>query len=401
MKKTMERIQNQADNCECGNRHYDIPIDTIVAEHGALRQAAAYIEDRGYERIVLVMDENTKQAAGNKLTERLEEKKLQIGLCVLEPNNQGDVIADEASLLDVFIRVPQDADLLVAVGSGTLHDISRFVSYKMNKPFLSIPTAPSVDGFNSMGAPIVTKGFKQTYQTHAPIAVFADLDILVRAPKTMIAAGFGDMLAKFTSLADWVFSHCTADEPYCPIVAEITRASLERCVQNADRIAAGDAEGIRILMEALIESGLAMTVFGKSHPASGGEHHLSHYWEMEYLKTNKRQLLHGAKVGVSTALIADKYKTDMLSVLDRMTEADIQAHPANSYIRKQRELLISNIEQIPDGAAIQNMIGQIGGPTTPKQLAISEELVLRSLQEAHHIRDRHTMLRYLNESTRS
>ncbi len=123
---------------------------------------------------------------------------------------QGDVIADEEALIEAMLGIPQNADSIIAVGAGTIHDIARFASYKMAKPFISIPTAPSVDGFNSMGAPVVIKGVKTTYQMHSPIAVFADINVLQKAPKEMIAAGFGDMIGKYTSLADWKFSHLIA-----------------------------------------------------------------------------------------------------------------------------------------------------------------------------------------------
>src|SRR5690606_41679685 len=106
-------------------------------------------------------------------------------------------------------------------GSGTIQDITRFCSGKIGKPFISIPTAPSVDRFTSLGAPIIVRGFNETAQTVAPIALFADINILRKAPTEMIAAGFEDMIAKFTSLADWKFVVLLNNEPYCPLVESL------------------------------------------------------------------------------------------------------------------------------------------------------------------------------------
>ncbi len=104
----------------------------------------------------------------------------------------------------------------------------------------------------------------------------------------MVAAGFGDMLGKYTSLFDWKFGSLTAGEPYSQTAADITRNALQMCVDHAESIAKRDEDGIRLLISALIESGLAMLLFGQSHPASGAEHHLSHYWEMEYIRLGKK-----------------------------------------------------------------------------------------------------------------
>ncbi len=106
------------------------------------------------------------------------------------------------------------------------------------------------------------------------------------------------MLAKYTSLFDWEFESIVTNEEYLEKSAELTRSALEECVKHVHSIAKGEEEGLYVLTSALITSGLAMLLYGKSHPASGAEHHLSHYWEMEFLKKGKRQLLHGAKVGV-------------------------------------------------------------------------------------------------------
>jgi glycerol-1-phosphate dehydrogenase [NAD(P)+] len=270
----------------------------------------------------------------------------------------------------------------------------------MGKPFISVPTAPSVDGFNSMGAPVVIKGFKTTYQMQSPIAIFADLTILQEAPKELIAAGFGDMIGKFTSLADWKFSHLIAGESYCPLSAKLTEEALEDCVTSVDLISEADEEGIKILIQALIQSGLAMLLVGHSSPASGGEHHLSHYWEMEFLKQSREQVLHGAKVAVSTQLILDVYKSDVLKLVsskERLEELDAaNKDKINKVIEKLHEVE-TMIHSLPDPALLSTLLQKVKGPIKPVELGISAELVQNSLNEAHLLRNRYTMLKFWNE----
>lgn len=353
-------------------------FERLVLEPGAIRQVPHYLKERGFRQLVLVVDENTYQAAGKELELYLRNGETSIVLCRLEPNAAGDVVADEVTLIQLMLEVEQgSSDALMAVGSGTIHDVVRFVSHKCSIPFISVPTAPSVDGFTSAGAPIIIRGVKKTIPAVPPIAIFADLDILQQAPQHLVAAGFGDMLGKYTSLFDWQYSHHIAGEPYDEQAAMITERALQSCVDYAEDIGHRTEVGIRVLMTALIESGIAMLMFGQSHPASGAEHHVSHYWEMEYLRRGNRALLHGAKVGVACAEISRLY------------------HQAAG---QHNEDIQQWMARVPSETQIRNLLKLAGGPSTIEELGIDAELLRRSLAEAHHVRlNRHTFLRTLNE----
>ncbi|MFA9455639.1 sn-glycerol-1-phosphate dehydrogenase [Halalkalibacter sp. AB-rgal2] len=344
-----------------------------------------FIENR-FLKVMIVYDERTKAVAGDAFLKLLDQTNVQYETCKMQADHQGDVIADEKVLGQLLIEASIDVEAFVAIGAGTIHDVTRFVSYKMKTPFISIPTAPSVDWFNSMGAPIVQNGVKVTFQTQAPIAVFADIDVLMSAPKSMVAAGFGDVLGKVTSLFDWQFGYIVKGEPFCPVVFEATEQALISCVENVDFIAEGQEKGIKVLMEALILSGLAMLLFGKSHPASGAEHHLSHYWEMEFLKEGRKQLLHGAKVGAATIVIASLYKKYLNY---SFTGDGIIASENEAKIKKLLQGLI-------EPTKLQDLINRVGGKTAPADLGISQRIVDNSLQEAHLLRERYTLLYYNN-----
>ncbi|WP_091175900.1 sn-glycerol-1-phosphate dehydrogenase [Paenibacillus sp. 1_12] len=378
----------------------------IIVQSGALNQVAAFLSEQSYERVSIVADANTYEIAGKALEASLTEKGISTNLTLIQPNKQGDVIADEVSLIQLIMDLQQySAQVVVAAGSGTLHDISRYSAYTAGIPFISVPTAPSVDGFNSKGAPIIIRGEKKTIAAIGPDAIFADLDILVKAPAPMVAAGFGDMLGKFTSLFDWKFGSLVAGEPYSQLVATITRNALQKCVDHQDSIAKRSQEGIQTLIEALIESGIAMMILGQSHPASGAEHHLSHYWEMEYIQLGKRQLLHGAKVGVACAEIAALYHqiaesglSPKAAQMDSGEAADISTTDVQAAIVSHWKEIQTEIGRIPNAQALREMLHKVGGPTTPEQLGVDPELLARSLQEAHNVRrNRYTLLRAHNE----
>jgi len=372
----------------------EITIPEIFIEQRALGLIPTYLSSKKLKKIVLVVDENTRKAAGEKLNNMLENYEFKITIIELKPNKHEQVIADEQTLIKLFLEMPNDTDIIVAVGAGTIHDVVRFASYKMAIPFISVPTAASVDGFTSKGAPLIIQGFKNTFQTASPIAVFADIDVLKEAPHEMTAAGFGDIIGKYTSLLDWKISSLIANEPYNQLAADLTKQSLEACVSNVQEIANRSDYGLSILMQSLIESGLVMLVLDYSRPASGSEHHLSHYWEMDLLKKDAKQLLHGAKVGVAVSIIIDLYKQLIINLDVKKIAYD--SNYVDSFIGNWDQIKVA-INELPNSNYIRYLLKTVGGATTPKELNIDDKLVVESLNEAFHLRNRCTGLFLINQ----
>ncbi|MDQ8739269.1 sn-glycerol-1-phosphate dehydrogenase [Paenibacillus sp. LHD-38] len=385
MNDVLARIRKEASK-EKGIDLRVLDMGPVVLEAGAINQAAPYLQECKYTKVVIVADSTTYLIAGQLLEAAIAKSGIAVHVTIIKPNSQGDVIADEASLVQCILDIKsKSAEAVVAVGSGTLHDIARFSAYSTSVPFISVPTAPSVDGFNSKGAPVILRGEKITIQSIGPSAIFADLDILTEAPSALVAAGFGDMLGKFTSLFDWKFGAMVGGEPFSQVVADLTENALLQCVEHVDAIAKRSPEGIRLLTDALLTSGFAMLLFGQSHSASGAEHHLSHYWEMEFLRLERRQILHGAKVGVACAEISALYH--------RLTK-----EPLPFLTPVQQEGARKLIGQVPNEVTIRQLLAAVGGPMEPTELGIDEELLERSLREAHHIRpNRYTLLSAYNK----
>jgi glycerol-1-phosphate dehydrogenase [NAD(P)+] len=416
-------------DCACGLRH-EVPIKRIVIERDALTQVAGYVKEAGYGEVTLVADGRTYQAAGEKLRELLEAAQVKVSISVIRENAMGEVAADEEAIVQVMLDTPLSSEVIVAVGAGTVHDIVRFVAHRTKRPFLSVPTAPSVDGFASVGAPLIVRGFKQTIPACAPEAIFADLAVLAKAPQAMIAAGLGDMLGKHTSLADWSLGRVLLGEHYCELSARLMLEAVELCTAHLDEIAQRTDLGLLRLMEGLILSGLSMLMVGHSRPASGAEHHLSHYWEMVLLQQRRRALLHGAKVGVATVLMAQRYQALQELTADaaaarlayghvpsELTDADrirqvygdmaemviAENFPANGTAVDAQALKARIAEKWGDVQAIARAVPlpsqliawleAVQGAVTPEQLGVEPELVEASLQDALFVRNRFTILR--------
>jgi glycerol-1-phosphate dehydrogenase [NAD(P)+] len=270
----------------------------------AVDRLVAYCREHDLSTFAMIVDANTYRALGGTAEAALCGQ----GWDVLTVMLQGDdIIADACYVFQAMLALDRTPRTFIAVGSGTITDLTRFISHRSGREFISLPTAPSVDGFTSIGAPMVIEGVKITVNCHGPRAVFADLPVLCAAPRQMLAAGFGDMLAKFTASADWELGSMFGGDPFVESIAARMRAATWECGNRAAEIASGSPEGVRTLMEGLIESGFCLLEYGSTLPASGWEHHISHTLEMKLLREGRHSILHGAKVGIGVLASARRY----------------------------------------------------------------------------------------------
>ena len=403
-------------------------IDPIYVGSDAIGKLLDYVAAKGLSRFAVVADSNTYKALGQRAEAALKGKGYDVTMVVLQDK---EIHADEHQLIKTLIEAPTGDLTFVAVGSGSITDITRFVSYRTSRPFIGMPTAPSVDGFTSIGAPIILAGVKTTLICQAPIAVFADIDTLANAPQRLIAAGFGDMIGKYTSLADWKMGSLVWDEPYDAAIAKRTQAAIDSVVQNVEAIGQHTPEGVRILMDALIESGLCMLDFGASRPASGAEHHASHYWEMKRLKEHGHSMLHGAQVGYALSLVAEQYeKIRAISRSEAMNRLEGAALPkradevaniqagygdmADDIVKEHAAFLdlteagFDTVKQriadhwddiqtlaagVPEAEVIRGYLRQVGGPASAEELGLAPEEVSPGFQYGHYLRNRFSVVK--------
>ena len=286
--------------CSCGKTH-TLATQFCIVESGALLKIKDYMSQFSlFGYTVAVYDENTYQATEGK-------HPLVDAEVILSPHH---LHANEHGVELLMQRLPKETEILIAVGSGTVHDITRYCAYTKNIDFVSCPTAASVDGFCSSVAAMTWKGCKKTLTAVAPKIVVADLDVIKKAPLKLAKSGFGDMVGKYIALTDWKIGKILKDEYYCDRIASLTLEATEASLSALDGILAGKADAFEALTYGLLLSGLAMQMIGNSRPASGAEHHISHLIEMEPQGLGlSSEALHGEKVGVGTLLVLKKYQS--------------------------------------------------------------------------------------------
>lgn len=284
--------------CSCGQKH-EMTTDFCVVESGCLGKLDIYLAQAGLDGFcTAVYDENTYRATEGVRPAADQE-------IVLDAQN---LHANEKAVALVLEKLSQKAGYLLAVGAGTVHDITRYCAYERNLPFVSCPTAASVDGFCSSVAAMTWNGCKKTITTRAPKFVAADLDVIARAPLFLARSGFGDMVGKYVALSDWKISALLTGEYYCKEISSMMEEATNAVLDSAKGIAQKETAAFEKLTYGLLLSGLAMQLMGNSRPASGAEHHISHLIETAPASLGiSTDALHGEKVGVATILASAEY----------------------------------------------------------------------------------------------
>ena len=169
--------------CGDGKMHHE--IKEILIEPGAVNALEEAMSEGFLKECIsplLICDTNTC-----KVTEEIMED-IYDRCQVLVLDAEG-LHADQHAIEVVENNMEEDIDLILAVGTGTIHDISRYVAFQYKIPFISVPTAASVDGFVSTVAAMTWNGLKKTVPAAPPIAVYADSNIFAAAPRRLNASG--------------------------------------------------------------------------------------------------------------------------------------------------------------------------------------------------------------------
>ncbi|MFB6372630.1 MAG: iron-containing alcohol dehydrogenase [Bradymonadaceae bacterium] len=276
---------------------------------------------------LVAADANTWEAAGDRLTEVLDLVGQPWVRFEVEaaPHHEYPICTDDLVSECQAAMVDRGCSAGIAVGSGTINDTVKMAAHNLDRPMAVVGTAPSMNGYTSGIAAILSGGVKTTNPCTAPRVVLADLEVMAKAPARMICSGLGDLLSKPVSNSDWAVSARLNDTPHSAEAMEIIEAGAEALDGVAPKLPDRDREAVGGLVRSLMLSGIAMSVAGTSSPASGGEHLISHYIDMTAHAFDQPHDFHGCQVGVGTLTSAMIY--EKLQAFDPAT-LDIDARVA-------------------------------------------------------------------------
>jgi glycerol-1-phosphate dehydrogenase [NAD(P)+] len=401
----------------------------LEVDSGVRHKTAAVFQSLfGTRTAVVVADENTFAAAGADVHSSFLRAKHETA----SPFVLADVHA-EHSFVEQLTSALRGRDAVpVAVGSGTINDLTKLAASRLQRPYMVVATAASMDGYTAYGASITHRGSKQTFDCPAPVAVIADLDVIAHAPDGMNASGYADLLAKCAAGADWILADGAGIEPIDSQSWGMVQTHLRTWVSSPAGVRAGNPESLRNLVNGLMMSGFAMQTLRSSRPASGAEHQFSHLWDMQSHTHNGRAPSHGFKVGIGTlasialheALLArgeDSFSiSDALDCWPSLEELEAQIarvlghgelgelgrrETRAKYLRRDelRKILVRLRENWPalkarlathlySFAETRDMLAEAGCPTEPEGIGIERERLRHSYCQASFIRRRFTVL---------
>jgi len=390
-------------------------IPHIAVDSGVINSVAGWVSSGGYKTVLVVCDPNTQRVAGSFVIGSLKNAGLNVVECCFADD---EPIPDEYAIGVLTAAYTADVDLILGIGSGTINDLCTFVGAKVGCPSAIVGTAPSMDGYASLGSAMLIDGLKVTPPTQCPVAIFCDIDILAAAPMLLTAAGLGDMLGKITALADWRLAHILVGEDMPQDIVSIVETALKKIIAGAPFLVDRNPDVIKSVTEGLILSGIAMSLYGDSRPASGTEHHLAHFWEMRMLAEDIKPALHGIKVGLATivglviwnelrkvectyrASDNSNYESEIRRLYGRSADGVLTTVNPNLSI----ELLKKNWQAIQDIAAsmpypdeIATMLSAANAPVRPSEICLSDDLLRDSVIYARDRKKTYTVLQLLGD----
>ena len=391
--------------------------------------AAAFRSQFEGQQPIVVADQNTFAAAGRDVYDSFQRA----GVGMVVPFVFGPHInADDRCVIELRQTLESSAAIPIAVGSGTINDVTKLAAHQTNRPYLALATAASMDGYTAYGASIMSQGSKQTFDCPAPQAVLADLEVIAAAPPGMNASGFADLVAKVPAGAVWIVADALGIEPIDRSVWQTVQQRLKKWVHEPSAVARGEPAALRHLITGLMMTGFAMQAARTSRPASGAEHQFSHLWDMQHHTHNGAAPSHGFKVGIgSLASIAlyeellnhDVTTLDVENVLAAWPSVDAACQEISNKFADEQLKRVASTEtrakypsheqlgiqlrtlqqawpdlreklkaQLIPFDQVQARLRDAGCPTQPEQIGISRQRLRQSYRQALAIRRRFTVL---------
>jgi glycerol-1-phosphate dehydrogenase [NAD(P)+] len=393
-----------------------VPTRAVEIARTLERREGALVDALGLGKsFVVVSDPATRRVLGARVAESLGATGRSTELVL------SDMPKPDMKTVEQVRQATSAAEVLVAVGSGTINDLCKYASFLDGKPYVVFATAPSMNGYTSVSAAITEHGHKKSLPAHVPAGVFLDIDVLAHAPLRMIRAGLGDSICRPTAQADWLLAHLLFDQPYRLAPFRLLTAEEDRLLAGAADLVRGDIAAMEILVRTLLLSGFGMTICGGSYPASQGEHLVSHYIDM-LGDPSWPASFHGEHIAVATITMARLQDTILSGPVPKLspTLADERAlkrhfgpelgascwagfskkvlsadraEKLNTKLQRNWPEIRRAIAAVTRPAdALEATLKAAGAPTRSEEIHVPAAFYRKAVRHAREIRDRYTFL---------
>ena len=328
----------------------ELPRKILIGENNISGIGEFLVGLSNPRKVSLVSGDKVRKITDKKISSSLSDSGIKY---VWHRSTSNDVEAANKTLSEIK---KDKSDLIIGIGGGRSVDIAKMIAFTLKKSFVSIPTSASHDGIAS---PFVSLRGDRPYSiiATAPLGVFVDIAILKKAPRRLLASGCGDLMAKITAVRDWELARDNVGEYFGTYAANLASMSAKIVIDNSKDFRKNP--DVRMIVEALISSGVAACIAGSSRPCSGAEHLFSH--AVDHLRPGVG--LHGEKCGIGAILIAKMQGQDWKKIIQ--------------------------------------MLKNVGAPTTAKEIGLEPEILAQALTIAQSLRpERYTILNQKKMNTK-
>ncbi|MCX7919192.1 MAG: iron-containing alcohol dehydrogenase [bacterium] len=414
----IHRYLGKSFHCKYCHQLHTIPTKRITAKPNAINGISEFIHSLfpTAKNLVVLCDTITYGIAGKECETRLK-RRYQVSTLILAPQHYSTVYAD-SHYFPRIRRIATSADGIVTVGTGSITDMGKYIGTELNIPVISVPTAPSMNAYTSGVSAFIDRGIKRTVPVSPALGVLIDTDLITTAPLDLIQAGFADTLAKAFANADWQISSILTGESFCLLPSKLFTAVEKHYKTQGDKLLQRDKKTILALMDALNLGGFSMVIAGKSAPASGGEHLISHFLDMEAHRRKQDVFAyHGLQVGIGVIQSARLYeqlkkiKSPQHNTIDydrtiaqlfgsntnRINQIFKYKLPYLKHIQSRWEQLSPIFAKLPSSKEIIHYLKKAKCPTTFAEIGVDKPLAIRTIVSARYIRDRITVFDIADE----
>jgi len=392
-----------------------------VCDSALARHMAANSGRQATRRVSVLADGRTQAVAGDAAAEILRRAGWQVSILIVPDPSGGMPVCDDLTRDALAARLGEP-QLILAVGSGVINDLGKWLAAERGLPYVVLATAASMTGYASANVAPAVRGVKTLVRGRAPAAILSNPAILCGAPYEMTAAGLGDAVAKIVSSADWRLNNFLFGDEYLPEVVGLASAVEPLYLDRPEALRALEPLAIEALFAALNLIGVSQTLARTSAPASGGEHLISHALDMISSLDGRPHDLHGRQVGVGSILAAELYSRALAIESPHFVAAPEQidepfwgrlAGPvAACYAEKQvrlrqaRKVLAHGdawdrlrqtlAPMLRPPETIRDCLSRAGAATTAADIRADRARLLSAFRHAHEIRPRFTILDLAN-----
>jgi len=310
-------------------------------------------------------------------------------IIIPETNNKKPVCDDLT--FKILNKSLKQADVFLAVGSGVVNDLTKWLAFERKVPYAVVATAASMNGYTAANVAPTIKGVKSLIRARAPFAVFANPEVIISAPGEMTASGLGDLIAKPMSTTDWVMNNKFFGEHFCEKSASLINEIEPLYFNNPEKVKSCELEAVEALVTGLMYTGFAMTMIGVSSPASGGEHLFSHTLDMMSSVDGVSHDLHGRQVGIGTIISAALYERILSIEKPEIHELQVMRDKLSSKTF-WTELKILLKKRVRPAKQIADCLGKAGAARKFSDINCSSKRAMTALLHAHEIRKRPTVI---------